>query len=233
MFGLFNKKKGKAGLVGVSCNDHELSFAHVTFQAGEPELLACDCASISSWKDAVKVLTGKVAEYGLEQTACNFVLSSDDYNLLLVEAPAVEKSELAAAKWKIKDMVDRPLDQLAISVFHVPREAYRSQRDMLYVVAAERKKVQQAVDMILESGLTLSSIDIPELAMLNLLDTYADDTNGLAMIDLRYSGSMLNLSRNKALYLTRHLNTQIGEEAVNSAKWESVRERLIGLPRVY
>lgn len=228
MFGLFNRKKAVAGLVGVSWHDQHLSLAHIRSQNGKPVLLHCESVVAASLKDAAPLLADRVKELGLDGARCNYVLAPDDYSLLLVEAPAVEDAELAAAaKWKVKDMVDRPLEQLAISVFRVPREAYRNQRDMLYVVAADRKRIQQIVDLVLESGLDLESIDIPELAVLNLLTLCADDSNGLAMIDLRFSGSLLNLSKAGSLYLTRHLNTQVGDDVAASGEWENLRERLV------
>ncbi len=228
MFGLFNKKKGKPGLLGVSLVDKELALAHVGIEAGAPALLACERLPLASAQDAGKALAEKAQSLGLERTRCNFVLAPDDYSLLLVEAPNVEPAELAAAaKWKIKDMIDRPLEQLAISVFPVPRDAYRSQRDMLYVVAADRKKIQHVVDMATSAGLQLTSIDIPELAMRNLTTLYTDDTSGLAMMDLRHDGSLLNLSKSGAIYLTRHLSTQVGDEILRSPEWDTVKDRLV------
>lgn len=228
MFGLFNRKKGKPGLLGLSLIDKELALAYVGSTAGEPALLACELQAVSSFAEAGKLLADKVRSLGLEQTRCNFVLAPDDYSLLLVEAPNVEAAELAAAaKWKIKDMIDRPLEQVAISVFPVPHDAYRNQRDMLYVVAADRKKIQQVVDLVTNAGLQLGSIDIPELAMRNLTTLYTDDSNGLATMDLRHDGSLLNLSRNGSIYLTRHLSTQIGDEILRSHEWENVKDRLV------
>lgn len=228
MFGLFNKKKGVPGLVGVSLNDRQLALAHVTRAGGELALSACESREITSIQEAGKVLADMVGHYGLQQARCNYVLAPDDYSLLLVEAPPVEKTELAAAaKWKIKDMVDRPLDQLAVTVFPVPPDAYRSQREMLYVVAAEKKKVQQVVAMITAAGLQLDSIDIPEMAMRNLVSTCTDDTNGLAVIDLRHNGSLLNLSRGGSIYLTRHLSTQVADDVMGNHEWDAVKERLV------
>lgn len=228
MFGLFNKKKGKPGLLGVSLIDKELALAHVGNTAGQPALLACEHVALPAATDGAKVLAEKTQSLGFEQTRCNFVLAPDDYSLLLVEAPNVEPAELAsAAKWKIKDMIDRPLEQLAISVFPVPKDAYRSQRDMLYVVAADRKKMQQVVEMVTSAGLLLTSIDIPELAMRNLTSLYTDDANGIAMMDLRHDGSLLNLSKGGAIYLTRHLSTQVGDEILGSYEWSTVRDRLV------
>lgn len=228
MFGLFNKKKGKPGLLGVSLIDKELALAHVNNTAGQPTLLTCEHVTLAAPQDGGKVLAEKAQSLGLEQTRCNYVLAHDDYSLLLVEAPNVEPAELAsAAKWKIKDMIDRPLEQLAISVFPVPHDAYRSQRDMLYVVAADRKKIQSVVEMVTNAGLQLVSIDIPELAMRNLTSLCSDDSSGLAVMDLRNDGSLLNLSKNGSIYLTRHLSTPVGDEILRSHEWENVKDRLV------
>lgn len=228
MLGLFNRKKAKPGLVGVSLADKELAIAHVGSEAGQPALLSCELLPVESTQDGARVLADKIRNLGLEQSRCNFVLAPDDYSLLLVEAPNVEPAELAAAaKWKIKDMIDRPLEQLVVSVFPVPGDAYRSQREMLYVVAADRKKIQQVVDMVTNAGLQLEAIDIPELAMRNLTLLYTDDSNGIAMMDLRHDGSLLNLSKQGAIYLTRHLSTQVGDEILRSGEWDNVKDRLV------
>jgi MSHA biogenesis protein MshI len=228
LFDLFNKKKGKPGLIGLSLIDNELALAHIGIEAGLPALLLCESFELASAQQAGKVLADKAQSFGLEQTLCNFVLAPSDYSLLLVEAPNVEPAELAAAaKWKIKDMIDKPLDQLAVTVFPIPGDAYRSQRDMLYVVAADRNKIQQVVDMVTSAGLKLESIDIPELAMRNLTMLFSDDSAGLATMDLRHDGSLLNLSKNGSIYLTRHLSTQVGDEILGSHEWESVRDRLV------
>lgn len=228
MFGLFNKKKGKPGLLGVSLIDKELALAHIVNEAGQPVMHLCEHQQVASFQDAAKVLAEKVHTLGLEQVRCNFVLAPNDYSLLLVEAPSVEKAELAAAaKWKIKDMIDKPLDQLAVTVFPVPADAYRNQRDMLYVVAADRKKIQQVVDMVIGAGLQLGSIDIPELAMRNLTVLCTDDTSGLAVMDLRHDGSLLNLSKNGSIYLTRHLSSQVADEVLSGNEWDTVKDRLV------
>lgn len=225
----FGQVKAKGGKLGLSYHDDELALAFIQYQGEEPQLQFCEYQHAENYGKAGRELTGLVTKHGLEGVSCNFVLSADDYNLLLIEAPAVEESELAdAARWKIKDMVDRPLDDLVISVFRVPDDAYRVNRDMLYVVAADRRRIEHVVELVYESGLKLESIDIPELAMLNILELQnISDENGVAMIDLRHNGSLLSLCKNNALYLTRHLNTQVGEDIASSYDWDAVKERLI------
>jgi MSHA biogenesis protein MshI len=227
LFGFFNKRKAKQGLVGLSVIGKTLAIAYVNRRSEQAELQHCESIVAETKADVARLLAECVQQKGLHNAPCNYVLAPEDYNLLLIEAPAVEKSELAAAaKWKIKDMIDQPLEQLAITVFPVPKDAYRSQRDMIYVVVAERKKIQQAVDLVSSSGLQLNSIDIPELAFKNAVALFMDDQKGVAMMDLRHDGSILNLQKSDAVYFTRHINTHVGEEILGTLEWDNVRERL-------
>ena len=56
---------------------------------------------------------------------------------------------------------------------------------------------------------------------------YTADSYGLAMMDLRHDGSLLNLSKKGAIYLTRHLSTQVGNDILHSNEWEAVKDRLV------
>lgn len=228
MFGFFKKKKGKKGLVGIAVTGQGVAFAHITQEKESPLLNSCELIPADDDKDGVAKLAGKVSELNLEATRCSYVLSSADYKLLLVDAPEVEPDEMAAAvKWRIKDLIDQPIDDVAIDVFPVPADAYRSKGDRVYVVAAQKSKIINIVKTIEDAGLTLETIDIPELAMKNLSSFLADDSNGLAFMDLRGSGSTMNLCKNGAIYLTRHLNTQADQEIMGSYEWADVKERLI------
>jgi MSHA biogenesis protein MshI len=227
LFGFFNKRRAKQGLVGLSVIDKTLAIAYVSRRGEHAELQHCESMVADTKADVARLLAECVQHKGLQNYPCNYVLAPDDYNLLLIEAPAVEKAELAAAaKWKIKDMIDQPLEQLAVSVFPVPKDAYRSQREMIYVVVAERKKIQHVVDLVSNAGLQLSSIDIPELAYKNAAGMFVEDQKGVAMMDLRHDGSILNLQKSDAVYFTRHINTHIGEDILTSIEWEGVRDRL-------
>jgi MSHA biogenesis protein MshI len=227
LFNLFARNRGKAGLVGLTASADRLCLAHIEWRNGNPVLDCCEEVPADTEKAQADALAQLVKKYGLEDTRTNFVLSPTDYKLFLVEAPRVETHEMASAvKWKIKDLVDSPLDQLAISVFPVPDDAYRGQ-EMVYVVAARKSKIGLIVDLVSQSGLKLDVIDIPELAMLNISSTFSDDSNGLAFVDLRSSGSTLNLCRNGEIYLTRHLNTRIDQDIINSGEWGPVRDKLV------
>lgn len=62
--------------------------------------------------------------------------------------------------------------------------------------------------------------------MKNLSNSFVNDANGAAFLDLRRNGSTLNITRNGELYLSRRINTQLDSDVMSSANWESVKDRL-------
>ena len=228
MLKFFNKTRGKSGMVGLYATPENLTLAFVSRQRGALELSVCEEVAASGAEARAAALETLVKKHQLENTPTTFVLSPNDYKLLLVEAPNVETDELAGAvKWKIKDLVGHPIEEMAITVFDVPEGAYRSQANMVYAVAARKTRIKDIVELVFGAQLDLAAIDIPELVMMNLTSACIDDGEGLAFLDLREDGSTLNLMRKGEIYLTRRLNTRLDNHVMNSHEWDSIRERLV------
>lgn len=223
----FRKKTKSSSRVGLVIQADQLALAHVELRGGDPYLLHGRHVPLAAAKDAEKVLGGLVKELGIEGKQVSYVLSPSDYNLHLVEAPNVEADELrSAVRWKIKDLLDMKVDEAAIDVFPVPEDAYRG-RKMVYVVASLKSRVRHIVEMLAGAGLELAVIDIPELAMHNITRRFVDDSNGVALMDLRRSGSTMNISTDGTLYLTRRINTQLEPDVMQSSEWPSLKDRLV------
>ena len=224
----FFKKKAKSkGRVGLSINSERLAFVHMEEKEGVPHLLNCQRIALESGKKAGEALNKLVKDLALEGTQCSYVLSPKDYNLHVVEAPNVEPEELRQAiRWKMKDLLDMKVEDAAVDIFQVPEDAYRG-REMVYVVAALNSRIKNIVQMVTDSGLELAVIDIPELAMKNIATRFIPDDNGIAFMDLRKTGSTMNISRGGAMYLTRRINTQLEPEVMQSPEWETLKDRLV------
>lgn len=208
-------------------NADQLVVAHVEERDGKPCLVHCEQVVLQRQKDAIQVLPKLVKELELEGTQCSYVLNPKDYNLHLLEAPNVEPDELRAAiRWKIKDLLDMKVESAAIDVFQVPEDAYRG-RSMVYVVASLNSRIQQIVELVNEAGLELAVIDIPELVMKNLSTHFIEDEQGVAFMDLRRTGSTMNITHGGDLYLTRRINTQLGPDVMQSPEWDTLKDRLI------
>jgi MSHA biogenesis protein MshI len=228
----FKRPGGRQGaesrLVGLDITDDFLSMVEVRQHHGKPFLKQCEQFAMTDDKPAREWLPERVSAMGLRGAPCNALLSARDYNLYLVEAPVVEESELrSAVRWKVKDLLDIPLEDAVIDIFPVPEDAFQGRSRMLYVVAAQKTRVQALIELVDRAGLELRSIDIPELVMRNITSRFADDSNGLAFMALKTTGSSLNLSRQGNLYLTRRINTQVAAEVMESGEWEGLRDRLV------
>ncbi|MEX2130910.1 MAG: hypothetical protein WD772_05440 [Pseudohongiellaceae bacterium] len=224
---LFTRKKKRTGRVGISVGSEKISIALVQERNGKPFLAVCESIVLSSQKEASELLTKRVKALELNGLPCNFVMSRRDYVLQLIESPNVEPQEMRkAVRWKIKDLLDMKVDDAALDVFPVPEDAYKGRQNMLYVVAALKTRIKSIAQIVTDSGLNLSVIDIPELAMKNISSQLLDDGYGLGFMDLRKTGSSLNLTRKGDLYLTRRINTQVPPEAMTSPEWQSTRDKL-------
>ncbi len=224
---LFGKKAKSKGRVGLMINEDSIAIAYLESRRGEPRLISCQNLALESAGSAGKMLEKLVKQMNLEGEQCSYVLNPKDYNLHLVEAPNVEPEELrSAVRWKIKDLLDMKVEDAAIDTFPVPEDAYRG-RKMVYVVAVLKSRIKSIVEMVDGSGMELAIIDIPELAMKNYSSLLIEDSQGVAFMDLRRTGSTMNITRNGDLYLTRRINTQLDPDVMDSPEWPSLKDRLV------
>lgn len=227
MLRFFKKKTKSTGRVGLMIQSDMLTLAHMAQKDGSPYLTHMEQVALQSSKEAPEALAKIVKDLGFEGTQCSVVLNPKDYNLHLVEAPSVEPDELRSAiRWKIKDLLDMKIDDAAVDVFQVPDDAYRG-REMVYVVAALKSKIKSIVNMVNDSGLELAVIDVPELVMKNISSCFVDDDNGVAVMDLRRTGSTMNITREGGLYLTRRINTQLDPNVMQAEDWDVLKDRLV------
>jgi MSHA biogenesis protein MshI len=129
-FNRFKRKEQSAGLVGLSVSDERISLARISRgfsrESVSPFLEKCASLELPSLQQAREVLSRYVDGQELKGSPCNYVLTPRDYNLYLIESPAVEPQELkSAVRWKIKDLLDIPAEEAAIEVFPVPEDAFQ------------------------------------------------------------------------------------------------------------
>lgn len=132
------------------------------------------------------------------------------YQLLQIERPAVPADELkAAARWRIKDLVDTHIDNITLDVMGVGDPA-RGGSAHLFVVAAAQSAVEEATRLASEAGLKLAVIDIQETAQRHL-QTAAARAQGLeeratAALVVRDRQCLLTICAGEELYLARRLD---------------------------
>lgn len=225
----FNKKK-KSGWLAISASEQGTSVAHVLINSnGKPtiQLAAIETESLKENNDC-RILA---ANLHLELYRCSLLINSNEYQLVQIEKPSVPAEELKqATSWKIKDMIDYPVDQATIDVIDIPSDPSNSRRQAnIYVATARNELIADYMQRLLDFGKTnLEAIDIPEMAQRNIASYLEQENRGLAMLSLSESNGLLTFTSAGELYYSR--NTEIGynqlQNEVSSESKSAAFERL-------
>jgi MSHA biogenesis protein MshI len=157
-----------------------------------------------------ELLKAYLDDAGYTGTEAHIVLHPDIYKIYFVDRPEVEESELRdAIRWKIKDLVDIPLDELVVDAFALPGDVYGGVQKKAYAVTIGRGRMDKIVSMLETSGVNIKDISISELAVENLIKRSYEDDGASAVLRMRAAGGTLNLSDGGFLYLTRSLECGI------------------------
>lgn len=202
--------KREEGLVGLVLSGKQAHVAHVVRdKAGRALLKTLDTVGIE--EDARRGLQRAAERDRVSRVRCSTLLSAEDYQLLLVEAPDVRPEELrAAVRWRIKDLINFHIDDAVIDVFDIPGQANRAAGRMMYAVAARAGVIRDRARQLEEAGFRLDVIDIPEMALRNVAALLPEDARGVAFLHLERDSGFITISRQGTLYLTRRLETGYG-----------------------
>lgn len=142
------------------------------------------------------------------------LLDPADYRILKVDTPHVPQEELKpAARWQIKEMVDVDVAELTLDVMHVGGDVERAHRQ-LFVVAARNSAIQALTDGA--AGITdqISTVDIWETSLRNLLAHQArtDDlaARACAAVLLDEVQCLLVVCAGDELFYTRRIEADPG-----------------------
>jgi len=159
-----------------------------------------ECAS-TEHATALKEL---VDQYHLKGAPCVAVMARGTYSLLQVDKPAVHDNELRdAIRWQIKDLLDFPAEQAVIDVF--PGSGTGAQGSTFTVAAAETR-VRYVVDALRAAELQIEAIDIPELAIRNILAKSVESERGVALLSLFRDNGLITIVRDGELCMARRIN---------------------------
>ncbi len=178
---------------------------------------------LASARDVLKLQSHDV---GLKDTSANLVLAPELYSVSLVERPPVADDELVdAVRWRIQENVEFPVDSATLDVFPLPDAATRD-RPMVFVVAMQTEFLKVLLDKVYEAGISVSSVDVAELAMRNIVHgLFPEPDQGVALLRLTSSSGVINISRGEELFLSRRVTGVPAE--FDPAGWEEYRERLL------
>lgn len=225
----FFTKQKKPGWFAISGSGRGASVAYVVKNHNGKPMVMFAKTRQESLKDsaAIEIL---VKDLALSNQHCSLLLSQGEYQLLQLEKPNVPASELKqAVGWKLKDMIECPVEQATIDVIDIPTDPNNAQRQpYAYAVAAKNTLISEYIQRLIEtSGSGLEVIDIPELAQRNIAAFLEQENRGLAMLSINEGGSLLTFTANGELYYSRYIDIDTVQiESEDSALKSSIFERL-------
>jgi MSHA biogenesis protein MshI len=145
---------------------------------------------------------------------CTTVLGGGDYQFMSVEAPNVPRAELKTAmRWRLKDILDFPVDQATYDVLDIPLDpnaAVRPQQSV-FAIAARNSVILARQKLFAQSKIRLRTIDIPEMAQRNVSALLEPEGRGIAMLSFNEDGGLLTVSWRAELYLSRRIDVTLAQ----------------------
>jgi MSHA biogenesis protein MshI len=215
--------------VGLYLAADGIAVAEITCKGeAPPELKFCEFISASDPAEQLKQLSKHIKKHDLKNIPCVVVLEDTQYNLFQMPHPPVEEAELKSAlRWSIRDLISYPVEQAVVDVFRVPVQQNREAK--IYVVVTPKDEIQKTVNFIRKTGLSLTSIDIEELSLGNLVEQMQGQARGIAVIHFGQQQGSINLYSDSALYLSRKIDAGLMsmESAQSQAAIEQMYESII------
>lgn len=210
VLGKWLRSAGARGLTVVTAEPDRIRLAQGEAPAGErPRLHACGNALFDGGRKALAAAARKLRLRGRHD--CAMLLSPGDYQIQHVEAPDVPPAELKAAmKWRLKEIIDYPLEQAHYDILDLPaHDAGHARAHFVYAVTAKHDLLQGHVQRFEDAGLGVSVIDVPETAQRNIAALYEQEGRGLGMIYVDDSGTLFTLTYRGELYLARRFDVSM------------------------
>jgi MSHA biogenesis protein MshI len=214
--------KFEAGWMSVVRHGDRIDLAHVIRAVGKsPEIRLCDTFAIE--KSEADALSRLAQSRGLKRYRCTTLLGETDYRMVQLDAPAVpEEERVQAMRWRLKDVVDFPVDDAAISLADIPTEGGR--QASVFAVVAPAPVVGERMALFYEKKIPLEAIDIPEMALRNVAVLFEEANRGLAFLALTQGEGLLTITCRGELYLSRRI--EVASDALAQADEERRRQML-------
>ncbi|HEX7812635.1 MAG TPA: agglutinin biogenesis protein MshI [Burkholderiales bacterium] len=200
------RKPSTGSLVALSVHPDRVDIAKVTRNGAAPPLVEI-CDSVQKKNSSLETLQAVRKDFRLDQNRCGTLLSASQYQLQLLDAPAVPDAELkSAVRWSLKDLLDYPVETATIDVVMVPAGPNSTARGKsVYAVSARNSAIESVMKTFLEAKLALQVIDVPELAQRNIAALLETEGRGLALLNFDDEGGLLTFTAGGELYLSRRI----------------------------
>ena len=204
------KARQKPGWLSLAVNGDRVDIAHVSRSAsGRPVVGLCETYRREGSLE--HTMTRLRRERSLEKFRLTALMPAGQYQLLQLEAPTVPEAELATAiRWRIKDMIDFPVESAVVETMAIPvDQATGGRTPQVFAVVAQASAVRHQIEPLTASGLNLMAIDIVENAQRNICALFEQPGRGAALLAFDASGALFTLTFGGELYMARRFDTSL------------------------
>jgi MSHA biogenesis protein MshI len=198
------------GLMCINVLPDRVDVAHVVAAgAARPEIRRCETYRKAGGE--VAILNRLRRDLHLDRYRCATLLKSGDYQIFQVEAPNVLPNELRnAVRWRIKDMIDFPVDEATVDAVTIPTaEGAVGRTAQMIAVAARNHVIAGVVKPFNDADIPLEIIDVPEFAQRNVARCLEPEGRGVALLSLDDRGGLLTMTCDGELYQHRRIDVTL------------------------
>lgn len=216
--GLFAKAKKHEGWLATSFSAEGVCAAVVKRRADDKPLVQAAVMYPGRKPLAAATLEKMNRDMHAQSYRNTTLLGAGEYQILTLDAPNVPPEELkTAVRWRLKDMLDFPAADATVDVIDIPADKNGPGRSQsLFAVAARNNAAAQRQALYGECKITLSVIDIPEMAQRNIAGLMETQGRGLAMLSFDGEGGLLTVTFDGELYLARRIDVTVVQLADTS-----------------
>jgi MSHA biogenesis protein MshI len=173
---------------------------------GKINLILCETYSYSSNDDLQTSLATIVKYHKLDTVNCTWILQPDQYQLLLIDALPVPANEFqAAVRWKIKDLIRFPFEDIIVDSFNLPITKPSNGQAMTMLVIAKQSELKLMSEQFQEAGLNINKISIPEISLKNISALFDQEDQSTSLIYMQNKNSQLVITNKHLLHFNRRI----------------------------
>ncbi len=194
-----------------------------------PRVLLCDLLPSAG------LFNEYVRTHDLRHAACVDVLAMNVCSLLQVDLQGVKEEEKRdAARWQVHELLDYSTEEAVLDVIEVPVLGEKN-NSKTFAVAAPAATLRKRVELLVSTGMHLDAIDIPELALRNLLELFPNEPRGICLLWIREQTGLLVVCRGGTFYFSRSINIGLEQlrqtipSSVENPPPENLQSELAGI----
>lgn len=191
----------------ITITPSEVSLIHINKKQASAEILLTERLQYTDLDSIPLVLSGIVSKHELQNMPTYWLLHPNNYQFFVIEGMPVAAEEFRnALNWRVRSLVSYPIEDAAIDYFMIPAQRGSAENTMVATVVAQTTQLNKMVEVIERCNLNLTTIDIPELALRNLVRFYESDEKSTGFLYFFENMAILNITKQKILFFTRRLN---------------------------